>query len=67
MASQPGCEPREEVERATDRSVWLQSRSSSPSLTDGSYSDTPLSDETQIFVILSPDLKILPILSLIWL
>uniref|UniRef100_A0A2N9E563 DDE Tnp4 domain-containing protein n=1 Tax=Fagus sylvatica TaxID=28930 RepID=A0A2N9E563_FAGSY len=47
MASQPGDEPREEVERATDRSVWLQSRSSSPSPTDGSYSDTPLFHETQ--------------------
>ena len=46
MASQPGDEPREEVERATDRSVWLQSRSSSPFSTDGSYFDAPLFHET---------------------
>ncbi|GMY25252.1 hypothetical protein FCV25MIE_20494 [Fagus crenata] len=47
MASQPDREPREEVERATDRSVWLQSRSSSPSPIEGSCSDAPLSHETQ--------------------
>ena len=67
MASQPDREPREEVERATDRSVWLQSRSSSPSLTDSSCSDAPLSHETQVFVILSLDLKFCLFFSLIWL
>ncbi len=67
MASQPSGEPREEVERATDRSYWLQSRSSSPSLIDGSYSDAPLSHETQVFVILTPDLKFCLFFSLIWL
>jgi hypothetical protein len=57
MASQPSDEPREEVERAIDRSVWLQSRSSSPSPTDGSCFDSLLFHETQVFIILTPDLK----------
>ena len=68
IAKQPGGEPREsEVERATDRSVWLQPWSSSPSLTDGSCFDAPLFHKTQVFVILTQDLKFCLFFSLIWL
>jgi hypothetical protein len=47
MASQPSGEPREaEAERATDRGIWLQSRSSSLSQTNGGCSDPPLVHES---------------------
>ncbi len=51
-------EPREaETERVTDGSIWLQLLSSSPSPTNGGCIDPPMVHESQVLLILTPNLK----------